>query len=349
MLTHSKIHFFNTHDATSFIILGGKLALEMGKKETKANNKLKAAAGLKSRMKQQVAVAESKRKAEEKKKKAQLLEDTEVPEERGTPAEYEGDRVVAACELLEAAVAQGITLTKIEVQTRFNIGRRKLDKAIEDRSRGGTGRVRKGCHPILSHSQAEKVHNILTERAIKWNAVHVNNNSVGGSFVDVCLEVIRADMPNQLCVLNPPSLPTVKNWQRQARGINRSGSKKNDGRIRALIDIRSGLSFAAALSFLFSFVDWRQFFSSDDVSVMIYPWCKGGVDKPRVMLTQEAIDFLKEHNLSAGYSSDEPVHKQRVMEFHLTISTGGKLTCAVLKWADRNFTDQVRHTFIACS
>jgi hypothetical protein len=124
MLTHSKIHIFHTHDATSFIILGGKLAL------------------------------------------------------------------------------------------------------------GGSGRVKKGCPPILSHSQAQKVHTILTERAIKWNAVHVNNNGVGGDFVDVCLEVIRAHMPNDLCVLNPPSLPTVKNWQRQARGINRSGSKKNDGRIR---------------------------------------------------------------------------------------------------------------------
>jgi hypothetical protein len=115
-----------------------------------------------------------------------------------------------------------------------------------------------------------------------------------------------------------------------------------------LIDIRSGLSFAAALSFLFSFVDWKQFFSSDDVSVMIYPWCTSGGEKPRVMLTQEAIDWLKEHNLSAGYAADSPVHKQRVMEFHLTISTGGKLTCAVLKWADRNFTEQVRHTFMAC-
>jgi hypothetical protein len=290
--------------------------------------------------KKETELARVREKEVQETRKAALLKRNKW---RKVPDDIE-DRVLFALDLIAVAEEERIKLTKVEVQAHCGIGKKKLDLAIKNKEAGGSGLVPMGCPPRMSDDQAEQVYRIVTERGMKWDAVMVKDGGNDGAFEDVCLEVLRAGQTNQLCELRRPAPSTVEVWRKQCRCIDRSGSKKNDGRQRALLDVRSGISFAAALTFLFTVggVHYSHFFSSDAVSVLINPW--DGKSKPRVMLTQEVIDFHKEHNISAGYSSSRyNVNKQRVMEVTLTISTGYNLTCVVMTWTDRNFTDLVSY------
>jgi hypothetical protein len=192
----------------------------------------------------------------------------------------------------------------------------------------------------MSDEQANEVHQILTKRSMFVNGVLVNDGGRGDCFQDICLQVLQKSMSNNYCKVKEPCAGTLKVWQTQCEGIERAGCRRNDGRVRALLDIRSGLSFAAALPVIYSICPYIQFFSTDDVSVLCYGW--GQNKKPKVMTTKEAIEYNAKHNLSTGFSGPSgETSKQRVMVYNLTISTGYKLTCAVLKLADNNFTEEV--------
>jgi hypothetical protein len=283
----------------------------------------------------QAAIAKEATEAAAK-KKATFLKKVD---KRVVPKDLEA-RVQAALELRREAEEQDVLITKKELRDLFSVGRRKLQSAIDDEAKGGDGVVDLGRPTRLTDEQAEEIHDILTDRGMVFDAVEKDQGGFGDDFHEVCLSVIKNSMPNNYCDVPPAAPDTLKVWKKQIRAIDRAGCKKNDGRIRALIDLRSGLSFAAALAFIFSFCHYIQFFSSDDVHVMCYAW--DSRKHPRVMLTQEVIDYHKEHNLSSGYSrSSAASHKQRVLEFNLTISTNDKLTCTVLKFSDKNFTQEV--------
>jgi hypothetical protein len=269
-------------------------------------------------------------------KKAQFLKKVA---KRRLP-EAEEDRLQAALQLRTEAAAAGVNIFKSDLRLMFSIGEKKLNNAIANVAQGGDGVVDRGRPTRMSDEQAREVHEILDHRARFVRCVLVDDGGKGDSFKDICMQVIQKSAPNNYCAVKEPAPATLKMWQEQCEGIERAAKRRNDGRVRALLDLRSGLSFAAALAVIFSVCHYMQFFSTDDVSVMCYGW--GQNKNPKVMTTKEAIAYGNEHNLSPGFSgSSGETSKQRVMVYNTTISTAYKLTCTVLKLADNSFTDEV--------
>jgi hypothetical protein len=224
------------------------------KAETKANNKKKGANGAGSSHNKAAARQFENDQAELKKERAEKKE-TQLAQAKEKDAmeakktnflkqrrwqiipEDMDERVLKSLELMKAAEEEGIKLAKTEVQAHCGIGKKKLDNAIKNKEEGGDGLVPMGRPTRMTEEQAERVNDILFARGISWNAVMVDDGDRGTAFVDVCMEVLREDMVNKLCDVVPPSRGTIEIWRQQCGGVDRSGSKKNDGRMRALINI----------------------------------------------------------------------------------------------------------------
>ena len=90
---------------------------------------------------------------------------------------------------------------------------------------------------------------------------------------------------------------TVKKYQIKAAGVVKPADVKSDSRLKAFENIRNQVSCAAMMRFVFRSVDYRLFFSCDDVSILVN---KMDDVKPKVILPKEAISFLNSHHLSVS-------------------------------------------------
>lgn len=106
---------------------------------------------------------------------------------------------------------------------------------------------------------------------------------------------------------------------------------KSIARQKAFLDLRNPLSLCAVLKVVFEQVSPCNFVSSDDVSVMLNSW-----DKPKVVTTREAKDWLKSHNI--GVSKTEAELQRRMIQFNFTAAGDGDLVCSIAKIVDHNFS-----------
>lgn len=107
---------------------------------------------------------------------------------------------------------------------------------------------------------------------------------------------------------------------------------KTTGRITAFNNIRNLISFCSLLATLEEYVTRENYYSVDDVSVVLNQMGT----KPTVVTTEEAKSLMKELNLSI--STNEKAVKQRVVTFNCTISGDFKMTVICIKFVDRTFT-----------
>ena len=112
----------------------------------------------------------------------------------------------------------------------------------------------------------------------------------------------------------------------------RPADVKSYSRLKAFENIRNQVSCAAAIRNVFESVNYRLFFSCDDVSILVN---KMDDIKPKVILPKEAIEFLNTHHLSV--STDGAQEQQRMITLNLCIGGGCDAPSKVIKFADRNF------------
>ena len=111
---------------------------------------------------------------------------------------------------------------------------------------------------------------------------------------------------------------------------------KNSGRTKAFFELRNHISQHAGIEVLFELCHLFNFYSSDDLSSVLYNWKKG----QRAWTTKEANDWNKEHGI--GLSRNYQKKQRRVIHINNTTAypvshnpTG--LVASVLKLADFNF------------
>lgn len=129
------------------------------------------------------------------------------------------------------------------------------------------------------------------------------------------------------------SRSTLWNYKQKLKVDEVSGADvKSIARQKAFLDLRNPLSLCAVLKVIFEEVSPTNFLSSDDVSVMLNSW-----DKPKVITTREAKEWLASHNI--GVSKTEAEQQRRMIQFNFTAAGDGDLVCSIAKIADHNFTE----------
>jgi hypothetical protein len=211
----------------------------------------------------------------------------------------------------------------------------KFRAALADKLAGRTGIVFKGRKTRLSDKQAERVYNIVLERSLSLKAT----KKVGGreSVVEICLAEIQKDQHNQLVKPPTPSKKTIDVWLEQIGAHYAKADVKGKGRSPAFLNIRNGLSLAAAMRVMFSVVKPGLLLSTDDVSVMVHRTLMD--EKPVVVTVEAAEEFLSEINVSTGTDDGTGNFKQRMLTFSLTVGGEGDNVCDVIKVCDRSFVE----------
>jgi hypothetical protein len=203
-----------------------------------------------------------------------------------------------------------------------------LTRAQADIQKGGTGLDLKGGRPaLLSDAGIALLNQHLTSSAKRCKAV--KQHEFGG-----VLRTAISDDNNNSFVDISLDPKTVKKYQKKAAGVMRSADVKSDSRLKAFENIRNQVACAAMMKYVYQSVHYTQFFSCDDVSILVNKM--DGV-KPKVILPKEAIEFLNAHHLSV--STDGPQEQQRMITFNLCIGGGGNAPSKIIKFADRNFED----------
>lgn len=130
---------------------------------------------------------------------------------------------------------------------------------------------------------------------------------------------------------------TIKKYRMKAAGVVRPADVKSASRLKAFENIRNQVACAAMMMYIYRSVDYTQFFSADDISILVNKM--DGV-KPKIILPKEAIEFLNAHHISV--STDGAQEQQRMITFNLRIGGGGSAPSKIIKFADRNFEDDLR-------
>ena len=168
----------------------------------------------------------------------------------------------------------------------------------------------------------------VTEHSLELNSA--NGWDAGDA---IFKEVIREMAPNKIA--NPQYCKQTRYNYMSAAGVvkNDKGDVKNEARQKAYLNIRTPLSFAAMMRCVHKLVHPRLIHSSDDFSLLL----NGFDEKPTLLTTKEGRKVLKELNM--GVSTTRKKGKRRVVTLNCTISYFG-VTCKVLRFSDKNFTDQ---------
>jgi hypothetical protein len=184
----------------------------------------------------------------------------------------------------------------------------------------------KGRNPILSQKGLTRLADTITERAMDLKAVP------SALFHEVVQDVVKEEMPNTYAhvEISERSLSRIKS---KVDAIVKNGKKRNKSRSVAFTNIRNAISMCAMFSWIHEHVHRSLIFSSDDVSVLLNGWN----DKPLVITTAKAEQYLKSINVSTGLEEEE--EKQRVVKFNCTISGDNFLTVSVIKFGDKSFSD----------
>ena len=125
------------------------------------------------------------------------------------------------------------------------------------------------------------------------------------------------------------SANTVKKYE-QMHAIPVAAAVKNHSRVEAFKNIRNALSFCGLAGAIHLMCAPEVTASSDDTSLLINQW-----GKPICITTEEALTFLREHNISPAVTME--ALQQRVITFNCTM-TAFQLVCKVTKFADRKFS-----------
>ena len=205
---------------------------------------------------------------------------------------------------------------------------RLVTRAQADIQKGGSGLDLKGGRPaLLSDAGVASLNERLISSAKSCKAV--KQHEFGG----VLRSAISVDNDNSFVdiSLDPK---TIKKYQIKAAGVVKPADVKSASRLKAFENIRNQVSCAAMMMYIYRSVDYTQFFSADDVSILVNKM--DGV-KPKVILPKEAIEFLNSHHISV--STDGAHEQQRMITFNLCIGGGGTAPSKIIKFADRNFDD----------
>jgi hypothetical protein len=142
----------------------------------------------------------------------------------------------------------------------------------------------------------------------------------------------HCDKKNSLTLIKYCS-KTESNYRKRLQLKTVQAEPKPRGRIDAYSTLRTPISFCAMLAYIQGIVSPELFFSSDDVSILL----NGMDEKPSVITTKTALATLNSLNLSVSTCQEQ--NKQRVVSFNCTISGDSRLTCSVVKFADKTFVD----------
>ncbi len=161
----------------------------------------------------------------------------------------------------------------------------------------------------------------------------------GKPLMDVFKEVMVTGQNNRH-VLPKVSAKTVQKYTRKQAAYAVEGAIKTSARFSAVNNIRTPIALISTLDYVLKRVSPECFFSSDDTSVLVHEH-----EKPRVITTKLAQDYLAKHNLNV--STVEDVEQQRVITYSLTISGDNKLVCTVIKIVDKLFPEYSEKPFVA--
>jgi hypothetical protein len=154
---------------------------------------------------------------------------------------------------------------------------------------------------------------------------HVQRETSSNSFVDPDKQVY--------------SDRSMRRLKQQYDYVERKSQKKSEERTEAYLNIRNHGSLAAMLTSLFRIVHIYNFYTTDDVAILVHKW-----SAPVVITSREAIALSEKSNISVSVTGNQ--EKQRVLQFSVSLQGTGIAQVIVMKFWDYAFEHLIEKPFI---